>query len=149
VVDPGAAAHKQREKAERDRQEAAQHARHNPPPEHVATAPTPPAKGHVVLTLKGAATATFSVDGKQIVGPRLDTQLPLGKHTIDYRVGTGIWQHVTVNVTARGVDRQIDVPAPPREEPKKPPIREEVVKPPPDDDKGLMRPGTLKDGGKK
>ena len=90
--------------------------KHVPPPARV---------GRVVLIAKGAASATFSYEGKRVTGSRLDAQLALGPHTVTIEAN-GTTRTVAVDVTARGVTRTIELPPP-------------VV-----DDRGLMAPGTVK-----
>ena len=84
----------------------------------------PPRVGHVVVIAKGAASATFSVDGKRVAGARLDTQLAFGPHTVTVEAN-GTTRTLHLDVTARGLTRTVELP-------------------PPVDDRGLMRPGTVK-----
>jgi hypothetical protein len=91
----------------------------------VAHPPPAPRLGRVVLIAKGAASATFSYDGKRVTGARLDAQLAVGPHTVTVEAN-GVTRTLRLDVTTRGVTRTVELPAP-------------AV-----DDRGLMQPGTLR-----
>ena len=89
------------------------------------TRPPPPTRGKINLTLRGAPTADYVLDGKRVgAGRTIEITATVGEHDLEVRSGKVV-EHVKLEISRQPTSRVITLPTP---------------DPVPD---GLMAPGSL------